>query len=307
MSDMAVLANRAKGNHIITSKTEHPAVLQSCKYLSTIGFDVDYVNTSPDGELDLIQFQKNIKKNTILVSIMTANNETGCLNPIYSIAELLNETDIFFHTDAIQSFGKMDFLVNTIPVDLMSVSSHKIYGPKGIGFLYKRRGIQIKNILHGGAQEKNLRPGTENVVAIAGFAEAVKQLYKKKDERKRIENLRNMFEQELQKAIPGIIINGGKSNRLFCHSNIYFPFYSGDTLLMNLDLQNVSVSSGSACSSGSNAPSHVLEAMQLPQEQINSSLRFSFGRYTNKRDVQNVVNILKQLYQKSKTGLNSSV
>jgi len=227
---------------------------------------------------------------------MMVNNETGCIMPIAEIGERLNRKGIIFHTDATQAFGKLDFSVEKFNVDLVTFSAHKIYGPKGIGCLYIRRGTFLENLMYGGSQERGRRPGTENIVSILGFSEAVEQLVVQRYERKSIAALRDKLEVELKRLIPEIKINGDESPRVCSHSNIYFPFISGDAMLMKLDMQGIAVSIGSACSSGSPKPSHVLTAMNLEEERVLNSLRFSLGRFTTETEINRVITIINDIH-----------
>ena len=292
----AARSNRGRGNHIITSKIEHPAILETCNYLSKDKFQISYLDVDNNGEIDLAQLEGLIKKETILISLMMVNNETGNILPIKEVGNMLKSKSVIFHCDAVQAYDKLDIDVNEINVDLMTLSAHKIYGPKGVGALYIRRQTQMENILYGGAQESGRRPGTENLVAITGFAEAVKQISIQKKKRTDILRLRNLFEKKLKIAIPEILINCEKTARVPSHSNIYFPFISGDSLLINLDMAGIAVSAGSACSSGSPRPSHVLSAMGLDPQQVKNSIRFSLGRSTTNEEIFKTINTLKAIY-----------
>jgi len=292
----AAKANRDRGNHIITSKIEHPAVLETCKYLSTTGYRISYIDVDHNGLLDLAQLQKNISERTILISLMMVNNETGCLLPIKEVGDIINNRPILFHTDAVQALDKIDIDIYELNIDLMSLSSHKIYGPKGCGALVFRHGTAIDPILFGGTQEASRRPGTENLSAIAGFAEAVNQIPFHKKNNKAIPALVNLFENKLREALPTIEINGVQTPRAPGFSNIYFPFMAGDSVLMNLDLHDIAVSIGSACSSGSQKPSHVLQAMGFGDKRINNSVRFSMGRQTTEEEILKTVEVLKSIY-----------
>ena len=292
-------ANRDRGNHIITSMIEHPSVLETCKFLSTNGFRISYIDVDHNGLFDLTQLKRTIGEETILISLMMVNNETGCILPIKEVGDIIKNRDIIFHTDAIQAFGKMDLDVGELNIDLMSLSSHKIYGPKGCGALVVRQGTAINSILFGGSQETSRRPGTENLSAIAGFAEASNQLPLYKKNVATIQSLVNLFENKLKETIPSIEINGEQTARVPGFSNIYFPFMAGDSILMNLDLHDIAVSTGSACSSGSQMPSHVLQAMGFDSERINCSVRFSMGRQTAKDEILKTVEVLKKIFEGS--------
>ena len=294
------LANREKGNHIVTTKVEHPSVLNTIKYLSTIGFEVSYLEVDENGQIDLDNLSKLLSNETILSSVMMINNEVGNIFPIQKIGEFLKEKNLIFHVDAIQAFGKMDFNVNDLNVDLLSLSAHKIYGPKGVGALYIRSGTPINTVMFGGLQERNMRAGSENLTGIAGFGEAVAQMTLQKKEREKIKNLRDTFEQKLILENPEIDIHCSNTERIFNISNIYFPNISIDSLLLNLDLEGIACSSGAACSSGSISASHVLSAMNLLIEHANQSLRFSFGRFNTKDEVNNAVQIITDIYNRLK-------
>jgi cysteine desulfurase len=294
------LANKPNGNHIIATSIEHPSVLKVCNYLSNCGFDIDYITVDVDGKLNLNQLKTLVRSETILVSIMMVNNETGCILPIKEIGEFLSAKKIIFHIDAVQACGKLEISVEDLNADLLTISAHKIYGPKGIGALFIRKGTPLRNILFGGIQEVNRRPGTENIVAIVGFAEAVEQLVVHRSERKRVLNLRDHFEAELIRKIPQIQINGIKSPRIYSHSNIHFPFLTGDAMLMNLDMMGIAVSTGSACGSGSPSPSHVLSAMNFDKKRILNSIRITLGRYTTESEIVRVIQAIDDIYRHHK-------
>ncbi len=283
------MANRHRGRHIITTPIEHPSVLEACRYLEKSGFTVSYLDIDENGMLSTEELLQSISGDTILISVMMANNETGVILPIKELGEIIKRRGILFHCDAVQAFGKLNMDVPALGVDLLSLSAHKIYGPKGVGALYIRNGSMVERYLHGGSQEAGRRPGTENIAAIGGFAEAVGQLSVQRDERNRIKKLRDTLEAGLEKINPDIIMNGQKSERLFSHSNVYFPMISGDNLLMNLDINGVAISTGSACSSGSQHPSHVLTAMGLAPERVTNSVRISLGRFTTKEEIEKTI------------------
>ena len=293
----AAKGNRKKGNHIITSKIEHPAVLETFKYLSKNGFRVSYLNVDNNGSLDLAQLKKTICNETILISLMMVNNETGCLLPIMEAGQLIKDQSIIFHSDAVQALDKIDIRLDEINIDLLSLSSHKIYGPKGCGTLYVRQGTIIEPIFFGGSQETLRRPGTENLVAIAGFAEALNQMQLNHSNRKLIQSRGILFEKKLKEIIPNLEINGENITRVPGYSNVYFPFMAGDSIVMNLDLHAIAVSTGSACSSGSQKPSHVLQAMGFDSKRINNSVRFSLGRYTTEEEILKTIDVLKTIYK----------
>jgi cysteine desulfurase len=290
-------ANKSRGNHIITSKVEHPAILETCRYLSENGFQVSYIDVDQDGLLNVEQFKQSICNETILVSLMMVNNETGCLLPIKEIADFIKEQKIIFHCDAIQGFGKLNIKVDELNVDLLSLSAHKIYGPKGCGALYVRQGTPIEKIMFGGSQEISKRPGTENLTGIAGFAKAVELLQNATDSIETLAKLCVLLEERIKKAFPDLEINGENISRVPGISNVYFPFLSGDSLMMNLDLHDIAVSTGSACSSGSQKPSHVLKAMGYNDQRINNSLRFSLGKSTTEEEILKTIDVLKKIHE----------
>ena len=296
----AARANKGIGNHIITSKVEHPAVLETCRYLSENGFQVSYIDVNQDGLLDLEQFKQSIRKETILVSLMMVNNETGCLLPIREIGEIIKDQKIIFHCDAIQGFGKLEIKVDELNVDLLSLSAHKLYGPKGCGALYVRQSTPIEKIIFGGSQEIARRPGTENLTGVAGFAKAVEVLQTETNFIETLLTLCNLLEERLKNAFPNLEINGENTTRVPGISNVYFPFMSGESLLMNLDLQGVAVSTGSACSSGSQKPSHVLRAMGYNDQRVNNSLRFSLGKDTTEEEILKTIDVLKNIHENTK-------
>jgi cysteine desulfurase len=267
------------------------------------GFQVSFVDVNTDGFPDLKQLKSLINDKTILVSLMLVNNECGCILPIKKIGEILKNKPIVFHSDAVQGYDKLSISVDDLGVDLLTLSAHKIYGPKGCGAIYIREGTKVENIIYGGAQEARRRPGTENLVAIAGFSEAVRQVAVNKDQIQTMRSLRNLFEEKLKEILPEIIINGEKAERAVNFSNIYFPFMSADSLLINLDLQGIAVSTGSACSSGSPQPSHVLRAMGFSDNHIRNSIRFSLGRYTTKQEILKTVKTIRAIADRASKGL----
>lgn len=291
-------ANAGRGKHVITSRIEHPSVLEPCQYLASSGFEISYFDVDQDGHLDLSQLASLVRDDTILISMMLVNNETGSILPVKKISELISDRSVILHCDAVQGLDKIDLSVSDLGVDLMTISAHKIYGPKGSGALYIRKGTRLANLLHGGKQEASRRAGTENLVGIAGFAEAIKQMRFHANTRLKITELRNLFETKLKETIEGIAINGENSLRVPHFSNIYFPFLSGDSLLMNLDVQNIAVSTGSACSSGSHKPSYVLRAMGYDNKRVQNSLRFSLGRQTSQKDITNTIDVIEEIYQR---------
>ncbi|MCD6413852.1 MAG: cysteine desulfurase NifS [Elusimicrobia bacterium] len=297
-------ANKGKGNRVITSKIEHHAVLNTCKWLEKKGFEIIYLPVDGFGIVDIEELKKAINEKTILITVMHANNETGAIQPIAEIGKIAKEKGILFHTDAVQAVGKIPVNVNELRVDLLSVSAHKIYGPKGVGAIFIRKGTKIEKMLHGGHHENNKRAGTENVASIVGFAKAVEIAKKEmEDENKKLLKLRDKLEKEIEEKIKHTKINGHPEKRLPNTSNISFEFVEGESIILSLDLKGVAVSSGSACTSGSLEPSHVLSAMGVPPEIAQGSIRFSMGKDNTEEDidfvVRELVGIVKHLREMS--------
>ena len=285
-----------KGNHIITSKIEHPAVLDSCKELENEGFEVSYISVDENGIINLEELKRAIRPTTILITVMFANNEIGTIEPIKEIGEIAKENNIYFHTDAVQAMGSLKIDVKELNIDSLSMSSHKFYGPKGVGALYVRDGVGFKKYISGGHQEKNKRAGTENVPGIVGMASALELAYSEVDEHNaKIKELRDYYEKEIEEKIPYIKMNGDREKRLPGKSNISFRFIEGEGLLLNLDLKGICASSGSACTSGSLDPSHVLLAIGLPHEIAHGSLRISIGKYNTKKEVDYLIEQLVEI------------
>ena len=295
------LANMEKGNHIITTKIEHHAVLEVCKYLQEFeGFEITYVDVQKNGIVELRDIEKAIKKNTILISVMYANNEIGTIQPIKEISEIAKKHKIIFHTDACQAGCYLDLNVKNLGVDLMTLNGGKIYGPKGVGCLYVKKDLILIPLLHGGEQEFGVRSGTENVPSIVGFAKALEIAQQMREkESKRLIKLRDYLAKELIKKIPQSQINGDMKERLPNNVNISIYGVEGESMLLHLDSKGICASTGSACSSHSLEPSHVIMALGLPIEASHGSLRFSLGRFTIKEDVDKVIKelpkIVKQL------------
>ena len=291
-----VEANKNKGNHIITTKIEHHAVLHTCEYLEKQGFEVTYLDVNEEGVIDLEVLKAAIKDTTILISIMYANNEVGTIMPIKEIGAIAKERGIAFHTDAVQAIGQVRIDVKEQNIDALSLSGHKIYGPKGIGVLYIRRGLRITNLIHGGAQERGRRAGTENVPAIVGIAKAMELAYTDFEAKnERIKGLRDKLMNGILESIPYSKLNGSSANRLVNNVNIGFEFVEGESLLLLLDMNGVAASSGSACTSGSLDPSHVLLALGLPHEKAHGSLRLTLGEGTTEQEVDYVLEKLPAL------------
>lgn len=285
-----------KGNHIITSKIEHPAVLETCKQLEKEGFEVSYVNVDENGIIDLAELKATIKPSTTLITIMFANNEIGTIQPIKEIGKIAKEHHIIFHTDAVQAVGNVKIDVKELNIDSLSLSGHKFYGPKGIGALYVKKGIKFNKFINGGHQEKNKRAGTENVAGIVGLGKAIELAYRDlEDHNKKIKTLRDYYVEQVKAKIPYIKINGDMERRLPGNSNISFRFIEGEGLLLNLDLKGICASSGSACTSGSLDPSHVLLAIGLPHEIAHGSLRISIGKYNTKEEIDYVIENLVEI------------
>lgn len=297
-------ANKKKGNHIITSKIEHPAVLETCKQLEKEGFEITYISVDENGIVDLEELKKSIKPTTILMTIMFANNEIGTIQPIEEIGKIAKESNIYFHTDAVQAVGNAKIDVQKLNIDSLSLSGHKIYGPKGIGALYVKTGVKFEKFIDGGHQERNKRAGTENVTGIVGIGKSIELAYENLNEHnKKIKELRDYYVEQVKEKIPYIKINGDMEKRLPGNCNISFRFIEGEGLLLNLDLKGICASSGSACTSGSLDPSHVLLAIGLPHEIAHGSLRISIGKYNTKEEidylVENLVEIVNRLREMS--------
>ena len=292
-------AYEKKGKHIITTKIEHHAILHTCEYLEKKGVEVTYLDVDENGLVDLDALQKTIRPDTILISIMFANNEIGTIEPVKEIGMIAKEHGILFHTDAVQAFGQVPIDVDDMHIDMLSSSAHKINGPKGIGFLYIRKGVKIRSFVHGGAQERKRRAGTENVPAIVGYGVAAKRAADTMEERTaRERQLRDDFIKRVEKEIPYVKLNGHPDKRLPNNINFSFRFIEGESLLIMLDMKGIAGSSGSACTSGSLDPSHVLLAIGLPHEIAHGSLRLSLGEDTTKEDLDYTLEQIKEIIQK---------
>ena len=282
--------------HIITSKIEHHAVLYTCEALEKEGYRVTYLNVDKEGRVDLEQLKAELSEDTALVSVMAANNEIGTIQPIKQIAELAHSVGAKFHTDAVQAYGHVPINVDDFNIDMMSASGHKINGPKGIGFLYIRTGVKIRSFIHGGAQERKRRAGTENVPGIVGFGKAAEIAAANMEERIKYESeLRDYLMDRVMAEIPYARINGGRENRLPNNANFSFQFIEGESMLIMLDDKGICGSSGSACTSGSLDPSHVLLAIGLPHEIAHGSLRLTLSEETTKEDIDYTVDSLKAI------------
>ena len=288
-----------KGKHIITSAIEHHAILHSCEYLAKEGFDITYVGVDHDGLVDPAEVEAAIRPDTILISIMYVNNEVGSVQPITEIGAIAKKHGVLFHTDAVQALGNVPIDVKTMNIDMMSMSSHKIYGPKGIGAIYIRSGVNLPTYIHGGAQERKKRAGTENVPGIVGFGKAAELACQNFNTHvAHVSKLRNHFIDRVLNEIPYTYFNGSKDHRHPGNANITFEYVEGESILLYLDFAGVSCSSGSACSSRSLQPSHVLTAMGIPVELIHGSIRFTFGNPTTMEDVDYTVDKLKGIIEK---------
>lgn len=289
-------ANKNKGNHIITTKIEHKAILESCKTLEKMGYEVTYLNVDKDGLIYLEELERSIRPTTILISIMYANNEIGTIEPIKQAAFIAKRHNIYFHTDAVQAIGNVNINVNDIGIDLLSMSSHKIYAPKGTGALYIKKGVNINRFLDGGHQEKGKRAGTENVAGIVGFGEACKIARINIEEH--IDRMRKMniyFMKSLYEKIDNIKVNGSTKFRLPGNLNLSIQGISTETLMLKLDQMGICVSAGSACNTNETVPSHVLSAIGLNEDDLQSSVRITFGKFNTKDDVDYLIENLTQI------------
>lgn len=294
-----VEAYKAKGNHIITSKIEHHAILHTCEYLEKNGCEVTYLDVDENGIVKLEELKKAIRPTTILISIMFANNEIGTIQPIKEIGEIAKEHNILFHTDAVQAFGQIDIDVDEYHIDMLSASGHKLNGPKGIGFLYIRKGLKLRSFIHGGAQERHRRAGTENVPAIVGFGKAVEIAMNTMEERQKKEMaMRDYLIDHILAEVPYVRLNGDRKRRLPNNVNFSFQFVEGESLLIMLDMQNICASSGSACTSGSLDPSHVLLAIGLPHEIAHGSLRLTLNEDITEDEIKYVIVKIKEIVEK---------
>ena len=290
-------AYKSKGNHIITTKIEHHAILHTCEYLEKErGAKITYLDVDENGIVKLDELEKAITPETILISVMFANNEIGSIQPIREIGAIAKEHGILFHTDAVQAYTQVPIDVEAMNIDMMSTSGHKINGPKGIGFLYIRKGVKIRSFVHGGAQERKRRAGTENVPGIVGFGKAVELAVASMDDRIRKETeLRDYAIARIEKEIPYCRLNGDRTRRLPNNINFSFRFVEGESLLIMLDMKGICASSGSACTSGSLDPSHVLLAIGLPHEIAHGSLRMTLSAETTKEDIDYTIDNLKEI------------
>ena len=292
-------ANKNKGNHIIISKIEHQAVLETCKFLEENGYSVTYLDVDKFGMVNSDDLRKAIRKDTVIISIMHANNEVGTIQPIEELAKVAKEHNVIFHTDAVQSVGKIPVDVQKLGVDLLSISGHKLYAPKGMGVLFIKRGTKISSLMQGGKQERDRRAGTENVASIVGLGKACEIALKDLDEyQEKMKKLSETFLKKILQTIPEVYLNGHPTLRVPNTVNLSFNGCDGESIILGLDLQAVAVSSGSACSIGSLEPSHVLMAMGVPKHLTLGSVRFSFGRFNSMEDVEYVTEILPGIVEK---------
>ena len=291
------VANKDKGKHIITTKIEHSAILNTCEFLEKQGYDITYLDVTPEGVIDIKELENAIREDTILISIMYVNNEIGTIEPIKEIAEIAHKHNILFHTDAVQAIGEIRINVEEMGIDCMSISGHKIYAPKGIGMAYIKPGIKFEPLIHGGMQEFHLRGGTENIANIVALGKAIKILDETIDTNE--EKMKELQEYTLKK-INSILsgydytLNGGFENRASNNISISFKDIDGESLLLALDLEGIYLSSGSACHSDLTEPSHVLKAIGVPEEYANGTLRISFGKYTTKKDIDFLISKIKE-------------
>lgn len=283
-------AHKAKGNHIITSSIEHHAILNACHFLEKNGYEVTYLPVDEDGRVNPSDVENAIKDNTILISIMTANNEIGTIQPIKEISEIAKAHKVIFHTDAVQAIGHMPVNVQDLGVDMLSISGHKFHGPKGVGVLYIKNGIRIDNLIHGGGQERGKRAATENVAGMIGFAKAIEIATVNLDKNMaKMKAMRDRLIDGIQKNVPYCRLNGSIEHRLCNNVNFSFKYIEGESILMMLDMKGIAASSGSACASGSLDPSHVLLAIGLPHEIAHGSLRLSVSDETTAEEVDYVI------------------
>lgn len=291
------VANKDKGKHIITTKIEHSAILNTCEFLEKQGYDITYLDVTPEGVIDIKELENAIREDTILISIMYVNNEIGTIEPIKEIAEIAHKHNIIFHTDAVQAIGEIRINAEEMGIDCMSISGHKIYAPKGIGMAYIKPGIKFEPLIHGGMQEFHLRGGTENIANIVALGKAIKILDETIDtNEEKIKELQEYTLKKINSILLGYdyILNGSFENRASNNISISFKDIDGESLLLALDLEGIYLSSGSACHSDLTEPSHVLKAIGVPEEYANGTLRISFGKYTTKKDIDFLISKIKE-------------
>ena len=293
-------ANKEKGNHIITSKIEHHAILSACEFLEKHGFDVTYLDVDSEGKVNPEDVSNSITDRTILVSVMTANNEIGTIEPISEIAKICKEKKIIFHTDCVQAIGHMPINVADLGVDMLSISAHKFHGPKGVGVLYIRNGVRIDNLIHGGGQERGKRAATENIAGMAGLCKALELANENlEDKIAHMRKMRDKLINGIKERIPYCRLNGPCDDTRLCNNvNFSFQYIEGESILMMLDMHGIAASSGSACASGSLDPSHVLLAIGLPHEIAHGSLRLSVGEDTTEEEVDYVLDVLPSIIER---------
>lgn len=288
-----------KGKHIITTKIEHHAVLHTCEYLERHGFDITYLNVDSDGKVRLDELKKSIREDTILISVMTANNEIGTIQPVAKIGKIAHEKGILFHTDAVQAYGHIPINVDEMNIDLLSASGHKFNGPKGVGIMYIRKGVKIRSFIHGGSQERGRRAGTYNVPGIAGLGTAAKLAMENMAKcAEKEKELRDYFIDRISAEIPYTVLNGHREDRLPNNINFCFRFVEGESVLIMLDQAGICASSGSACTSGAIDPSHVLRAIGLSDEMAHESLRLTLSYENTKEEIDTVVGELKRIVER---------
>lgn len=292
-------AYKNRGKHIIVSSIEHPGVRNTCKDLEKEGYEITALNVDKNGVVDVEQLKNAIKDETILISVMHANNETGVVQPIEEIGKIAKEHKILFHVDAVQSMGKLNIDPKGMGIDLLVFTAHKFYGPKGVGALYVRNGVRLGKVITGGGQEKKLRPGTTNTPLIVGMAKALEKAYaEREEENKRVGVLRDYFEEQLLAKIPEIVVNGKNVQRLPGTSSITFKYVEGESILLSLSMKGIAVSSGSACSSDELQASHVLLAMGIPEEFAHGTIRFSLGKYNTKEEIDYTIDAVVEVIGK---------
>ena len=292
-------AYKNRGKHIIVSAIEHPGIRNTCKDLESEGFEVTVIGVNEDGVVNPEDIRKAIKDETILITVMYANNETGAIQPIAEIGKIAKENKVLFHVDAVQAMGKYDIKPKELGIDTLAFTAHKFYGPKGIGALYIRNGVRIGKVITGGDQEKKLRPGTTNTPLIVGLANALeKQFNNREEENERISKLRDYFEEELLKRLPEIVVNAKNTERLAGTSSVTFKYVEGESILLMLSLKGIAVSSGSACSSNDLQASHVLVAMGIPEEFAHGTIRFSLGKYNTKEEIDYTIDTVVEVIEK---------
>ena len=295
----AAEAYAAKGKHIITSKIEHHAILHTCEYLEKQGYEVTYIGVDKNGVVKLEELEAAIRRDTILISVMYANNEVGTLQPIREIGQMAHDRGILFHTDAVQAFGQLPIQVEELHIDMLSASAHKMNGPKGVGCLYIRSGLKLRSFIHGGAQERSRRAGTENIPGIVGFGKALERAVRKKKKKiKKETELRDYLIKQIYEKIPYCRLNGDRSRRLPGNVNFSFQFVEGESLLIMLDMKGICGSSGSACTSGALDPSHVLLALGLSHELAHGSLRLTLSEENTREEMDTVVEAIAEIVGK---------